>query len=176
MNGKTSKSKEVSFGVPQGSILGQLLFILYINDISCKNESSTDFLFADDAAIKTTGAPKTIDSKRQLALINVIHWLEQNRLTLNILKKKQRQCLSEERKPVKTAFHFTRKKIENVKSLKYLGIILDHRLSFAEHINIIQKKMNQFTSMLYRLRKFLKVPHMIKIFKTYDSQSYKTES
>ena len=52
VNGKISKSREVSFGVPQGSILGPLLFILYINDISCKHENSTDYLFADDTTIK----------------------------------------------------------------------------------------------------------------------------
>ena len=69
VNGKTSKSREVSFGVPQGP----LLFILYINDISCKHENSTVYLFADDTAIKTIGTPKTIDSQHQLALNNVTH-------------------------------------------------------------------------------------------------------
>ena len=88
VNGKTSKSREVSSGVPQSSILGPLLFILYINDISCKHENSTDYLFADDTAIKTIGTPKTIDSKHQLALNNVTYWLEQNKLTLNIKKNK----------------------------------------------------------------------------------------
>ena len=58
-------------------------------------------------------------------------------------------------------------KIENVNHFKYLGIILDHRLSFSEHSNIIQKKLNQFTAMFYRLRKFLKVSHMIRVYKTY---------
>ena len=88
VNGKASQYREVSYGVQQGSILGPLLFILYINDISCKNENSTDYLFADDTAINTSGTPKTIDSKHQLALNNVTHWLEQNRLTLNINKNK----------------------------------------------------------------------------------------
>ena len=83
VNGKTSKSREVSFGVPQGSILGPLLFVLYKNDISCKNENSSDYLFADDTSKKTTGTQKTIDSNHQLALNNVTHWLAQNKLTLN---------------------------------------------------------------------------------------------
>ena len=95
MNEKTSKSRHVSFGVPQGSILGPMLFILYINDISCKIENSADYLFADDTVRKTIRTPKTRDSKPQLALNNVIHWLEQNELTLNV--KKQRQCLSDKK-------------------------------------------------------------------------------
>ena len=71
-----------------GFHLGPLLSILYINDISCKNENSTDYIFADDTSIKTTGTPKTIDSEHQLALNNVTHWLEQNKMTLNIKKTK----------------------------------------------------------------------------------------
>ena len=58
VKGKTSKSREVLFGVTQGAILGPLLFYLYINDLSCKHENSTDYLFADDTAIKTIGTPE----------------------------------------------------------------------------------------------------------------------
>ena len=79
---------------------------------------AVQIIFADDTAKKTTGIQKSIDSKNQLALNNVTNWLEQNKLTLNI--KKQRHSLSDKRKPVKTAFHFTREK-ENVKSFKFLA-------------------------------------------------------
>ena len=144
VNGKISKSREVLFGVTQGSILRPLLFILYINEISCKHENSTDYLFADDTAIKTIGTSKTIDSKHQLALNNV-----------------QTEKASED------DFSLYAEKIDNVKSFKYLGIILNHRLNFSEHSNIIQKKLNQFTAMFYRLRKFLKVSHMIRVYRTY---------
>ena len=64
-------------------------------------------------------------------------------------------------------FSLYAEKIENVKSFKYLGIILDQRLNFSEHSNIIQKKLNQFTAMFYRLRKFLKVSQKIRVYKTY---------
>ena len=165
LKGKSSKSRQVSFGVPQGSILGPLLFILHINDISCNNENSTDYLFADDTAIKTIGTPKTIDSKHQLALNNVTHWLKQNKLTLNI--KKTKTMSFRQKKASEDGFSLYAEKIENVNSFKYLGIILDHRLSFSEHSNIIQKKLNQFIAMFYRLRKFLKVSHMIRVYKTY---------
>ena len=64
------------------------MVILYIYDISCKKENSTKYSFADNTAIKTTKTPKTIDSKNQLALNKVTHWLEQNKLTLNIKQTK----------------------------------------------------------------------------------------
>ena len=116
VNGKTSKSREVSFGVPQDSILGPLLFIIYINDISSKNENSTDYLFADDTAIKTTGTPKTIDSKHQLALNNVKHCLEQNTLTLNINKTKTMS--SRQKKASEDGFSFYTKKNRKCEELQ----------------------------------------------------------
>ena len=72
-----------------------------------------------------------------------------------------------QKKASEDGFSLYAEKIENVNSFKYLGIILDHRLSFSEHSNIIQKKLNHFTAMFYRLRKFLKVSHMIRVYKTY---------
>ena len=84
VNGKALKSEELLFCVPQGYILGQLLIGLYIKDISCKNENSADYFFADDNAIKTRGNKKTTNSRHHLALNNIIHWLEQNKLTIDV--------------------------------------------------------------------------------------------
>ena len=165
VNGKTSKSREVSFGVPHGSILRPLLFVLCINDISCKHENSTDYLFADNTAIKTIGTPKTIDSKHQLASNNFTHWLEQNKLTLNI--KKTKTISFRQKNASEDGFSLYAEKTENVKSFKFLGIILEQRLNFSEDSNIIQKKMNQFTARFYRLRKFLKVSQLIRDYNTY---------
>ena len=83
-----------------------MTFILYINDISFKNDNKTDYVFAVDAATKTTGTHKTIDKKHQLTLNNVKHWLEQNKMTLSV--KKQRECLLDIGKTLKTVFHYTR--------------------------------------------------------------------
>ena len=121
VNGKTSKSRDVSFGLPQVSIPGPLLFILYLNAISCKRENSTDYLFADDTAIKTIGTPKTIDCKHQLDLNNVTHWLEQNKLTLNI--KKTKTMSFRQKKASEDGFSLYAEKKESVKSFNYLGII-----------------------------------------------------
>ena len=100
-----------------------------------------------------------------MALNNVTHWLEQNKLTLNI--KKTKTMSFRQKKASEDGFSLYAEKKESVKSFNYLGIILDHRLNFFEHSNIIQKKLNQFTAVFYRLRKFLKVLHMIIVYKTY---------
>ena len=81
-------------GVSQESSLGPLLFIfLYKKKFP---ENKTDYLFAEETAIKTTWTPKTTDSQHQLALNNVTHWLAQNKLTLNEKKYKDHVFQKEE--------------------------------------------------------------------------------
>ena len=80
---------------------------------------------------------------------------------------KNKDNVFQTKKASEHGFSLYAEKVENVKSFKYLAINLDHHLSFSEHSTIIQKKLNQFTALFYRLRKFLKVSHMIRVYKIY---------
>ena len=84
--GKNSQLKNITFGVSQGSVLGPLLFLLYINDIPKKVTKSSVCLFADDTTILTTCKNKSIDKNFNQDLISIENWCTNNRLTINIDK------------------------------------------------------------------------------------------
>ena len=87
---KKSKLSLIELGVPQGSILGPLLFIIYMNDLSLSQKKSNVSLFADDNVVKSRSFASKIDDDHDRALENVNDWLIQNKLTLN--KEKTKAC------------------------------------------------------------------------------------
>ena len=86
-NGSKSNDQYISCGVPQGSILGPLIFILYINDLSNISESLTSILFADDTTvIVESDSVSDAIALMNLELIKLNIWLQANKLTLNTTK------------------------------------------------------------------------------------------
>ena len=83
VNGVRSKLSDIKHGVPQGSILGPLLFIIYVNDLSKACKSSDVFLFADDTNIAGISSS---ENKLEVDLASVNTWLLRNKLTLNLEK------------------------------------------------------------------------------------------
>ena len=87
VNGYLSKPQKIDYGVPQGSILGPLLFLIYINDLPNCIEKSTVRMFADDTTLTASGiALPEIESKINHDLNNVQKWLLANKLCLNLIK------------------------------------------------------------------------------------------
>ena len=134
-----STEKNINIGVPQGSILGPLLFLLYVNDLSKISEKIFLLLFADDTSVFVSGkSVDTIIYNMNLELKKLYKWLYSNKLSLNI--KKTHWILFSLKKKIKPVsnLYINNEVIERVDSTKFLGVILDSKMSWTNHINNVK--------------------------------------
>lgn len=133
--GYNSRSFLATSGVPQGSNLGPLLFLIYINDLSL-SLSSTHLLFADDLKIYSKINGSDDCSSLQTTLDSVNEWCESNYLKLNIAKCKVMSFYNNQ-KPVLFSYTINNATLERCTNFKDLGVTFDSRLSFSGHISTI---------------------------------------
>ena len=141
-NNTNSEVENIStYGVPQGSVLGPLLFIIYTNDLHKCLKYSDCVQFADDTTIYVTGE-SLIDSFKCLNndLITLVEWFKANCLSLNLQKTKYMLFHTKDRSKHTPELIVGNYKIERVNAAKFLGIVLDDKLCWDEHINYCQKK------------------------------------
>ena len=141
-------------GVPQGSILGPLLFIIYINDMRFAIKHSTVHHFADDTNLLHSN--KCIKSMRKEVIEDLKYlfdWLCSNRLSLDVAKtefiifRPSHKHLAD-----RVTLSLNGCKIFESSKVKYLGVLLDSRLSWKHPIFELSKKLNKAVGMLYKLR------------------------
>ena len=135
LNKAKSETKYVKCGVPQGSILGPLLFILYINDMSSISTVIFPILFADDTSIFIQGKSLQ-DTIEQLntELNKVVTWLSSNMLTLNAIKSHFMIFHRSRIKCVNLHVKIGNVTLKQVNFTKFLGVIIDDKLNFTHHI------------------------------------------
>jgi hypothetical protein len=167
-NGVLSALREIELGVPQGSVIGPLLFILYINDIGGAIIHSQVNLFADDTLLSVSG--ENVDEcimKMQEDLNELSKWLKFNKLKLNVAKTKYMIITSRRRNPSNsTTLSIDSEQIEEVKNLKYLGVQIDNKLDFKEHLNLVVKKIAKKTNFLGRISRKLTSVTKVMIYKS----------
>ena len=156
INGKSSSILSVSCGVPQGSVLGPLLFLLYINDLPNISKRLQFFLFADDTNIFFEHSNlATLQRIVNKELKKLSLWLNANRLALNI-SKTNFVIFAAKNKPLSTVTILLNKKaIEEKKYVKYLGVLIDSQLTFKYHISGVTKKLSQITGTMSRIRNYV---------------------
>ena len=142
VNGFRSTLHYILYGVPQGSILGSLLFLIFINDLP---DATTLFvkLFADDTFLCAQNTDfKLLESEVNIELDKVADWLLANKLTLNV-KKSKFMIISRKHNIPPVSLTIKENGLEKCSSYKYLGIFLDQELNWSTHIQYVTKKSTE---------------------------------
>jgi hypothetical protein len=162
IDGINSEVLPVHVGVPQGSVLGPLLFILYTNDLNYLLEQYKKIFFADDTTVFIFNEnPDELIKDLRKCTENIIDWCNYNKLSLNCTKTKL--MIFTNRKVTFQPLIVKGKEIERVKSYKYLGLHIDEKLKHKIHLKKLTAKMSSLcyaTSQINRLMQ----PDVAKMF------------
>ena len=165
INGISSTQKSLEFGVPQGSILGPLLFVIYINDIPKINQLAKFILYADDANIIITGTClQEIEQQFHVLSKLLVDWVNSNGLALNIGKTKY--MIFSRHKVDTSLFNpkILNRPLERQTTARFLGVLIDDKLNWSQHISVLKTKMSRYIGIMYKLKGYLPLSARLNIF------------
>ena len=155
MDHSSSEPAFLTCGVPQGSILGPLLFLIYINDLSVALSSLFPVLFADDTNLFLSHSDfSMLMTKANSDLINASRWFKLNKLSLNI-KKSCFIIFTEKNKKYykfKSCLSIGKNELTQVSSTTFLGVLIDERLSWKSHIRHVSNKISKSIGVISKVR------------------------
>lgn len=162
INGVRSKSFKMKNGVQQGSPLGPLLFLLFLNDFFTNKFNGTPIAYADDIVLVYTGIrTNELNVKMQEDMNTISEWVEANKLTINIEKTKC-MAFSLNPKPIKLNIFINNKKIDQVDKMIYLGLHLQSNMKWDDHINHLEQTKKAFLSVINRIGQSVRMNVLLK--------------
>ena len=170
VNGHMSNSRSVSCGVPQGSNLGPLLFLIYINDLPNCLSTASPRMFADDTNVSLASSTlHELENVLNQELQNLNIWLKVNKLSLNIAKTEYMIIGSRQRLNVNVdgSINITinNKPVKKVNETQTLGMTIDQHLTWGRHVEEISKKISSAIGALKRIRPTITIGVANKIYK-----------
>ena len=169
IDGSESSKTTLKIGVPQGSILGPLLFVIYINDLPHIHEIAKFILYADDANIILTGKniqEITEQANRLTTLLG--DWVDCNGLKLN-LKKTNYMIFTSNKLYRQHDFNITiaNTEIKRTAESKFLGVIINEKMNWNSHIAAIRQKMSRYIGVMYKLKNIIPLSARLNIYHSF---------
>ena len=172
VNNVLSESENIICGVPQGSILGPLLFLIFINDLPLEINNVLTDLYADDTTLYYIDKSQAcIEQQLQTALHKLSEWCKENGMLINTTKTKVMLITTPQRRVNLNNYNFhltyTNEALSVVICEKILGVFIDNNLTWTNHTDAVAKKIVSNLWLLSRIKTYLTTHQRVQFYKSY---------